>query len=206
MYELTQHDDKYDLRYRLKDKIHLPSSTPPSTSSWSSSALISSAARSFNGADRSKKGSRDSGSSQESLHGRGDRRSGSVDGAEDGSGGGGQNGGRRFATATFLLVTWSNVILCEGRVLQLYDFSGTKVCPAGYVHTSRYHTFCVKMHHFIRQNKSGAELCCATWIAVQCMKPLNDVIHFSSPALNYSCRCFERWCAHGRKRASGKPD
>ncbi|CAM9409830.1 unnamed protein product [Pylaiella littoralis] len=127
VYELTQHDDKYDLRYRLKDKIHLPSSTPPSTSSWSSSALISSAARSFNGADRSKKSSRDSGSSQESLHGRGDRRSGSVDGAEDGSGGGGQNGGRRFATATFLLVTWSNVILCEGRVLQLYDFSGTKV-------------------------------------------------------------------------------
>lgn len=128
VYELTQHDDKYDLRYRLKDKIYLPSSTTPSTSSWSSSAFASSApGSSFNRADDSKEAYRDSGSSEESHHSRGDRRSASSDSAEDGDGGVVENGGRGSTTTAFLLVTWSNVIVCEGRVLQLYDFSGTKV-------------------------------------------------------------------------------
>lgn len=130
VYELTQHDDKYDLRYRLKDKIYLPSSaTTPSKSSWSSSSAFASSApgSSFNRADDSKEGYRDSGLSQESNDSRGDRRSGSGDSGEDGNGGVVDNDGRGSTTTAFLLVTWSNVIVCEGRVLQLYDFSGTKV-------------------------------------------------------------------------------
>lgn len=34
--------------------------------------------------------------------------------------------------SSFLLVTWSNVVLCEGNVLQLYDFAGVKVLPFYY--------------------------------------------------------------------------
>lgn len=149
VYELTQHDDKYDLRYRLKDKIYLPSATPStSPASVSSlplaarSGLSSLAASRPNQAGESKDDFRHPGSSssQQSRHrgGGGGRQVGG--GGIDGTGGGGSRdrdggadlGGRgEPPTTAFLLVTWSNVVLCEGRVLQLYDFSGTKVTTVG---------------------------------------------------------------------------
>lgn len=114
VYELTHQEDKYDLRYRLKEKIYLPSKTPPT-----SSALASSAAQPGN-AGESKADSKN-----DDLQKPGGRPSTIVDatpGSVAGGGGAGPNRG-----GGFLLVTWNNVILCEGRVLQLYKFTGEKV-------------------------------------------------------------------------------
>ncbi|CAM9369469.1 unnamed protein product [Ectocarpus fasciculatus] len=121
VYELTQHDDKYDLRYRLKDKIYLPSAVPSSSSSTlsSSASTISSlaVASSSRGGESKEDAARHQGLS--SLHSQ-RLSTGSVDGL----GGATRDGG---GSSSFLLVTWSNVILCEGRVLQLFDFAGAKV-------------------------------------------------------------------------------
>ncbi|CAB1116460.1 unnamed protein product [Ectocarpus sp. CCAP 1310/34] len=121
VYELTQHDDKYDLRYRLKDKIYLPSAVPSSSSSaLSSASTISSlaVASSNRGSESKEDAARHQGLS--SLHSQ-RLSTGSVDGlggaSRDAGGGGG---------SSFLLVTWNNVVLCEGRVLQLFDFAGAK--------------------------------------------------------------------------------
>lgn len=123
MYELTQHDDKYDLRYRLKDKIYLPSAVPSSSSSTlsSSASTISSlaVASSSRGGESKEDATRNQGSS--SSHSQ-RLSSGSVDGLGGASREAGDGGG-----SSFLLVSWSNVILCEGRVLQLFDFAGAKV-------------------------------------------------------------------------------
>eukprot|EP00903_Cladosiphon_okamuranus_P013353 g12445.t1 len=141
VYELTQHDDKYDLRYRLKDKIYLPCATPsksPATASSqplaASSGVVSLAAAPSKRASESEDDLRHTGSSSHQSHRRGG--GGQINGGTDGVGGGGSRDIERDAdqgvrgepaTTAFLLVTWSNVVLCEGRVLQLYDFSGTKV-------------------------------------------------------------------------------
>ena len=137
MYELTQHDDKYDLRYRLKDKIYLPSATPSTSSISASLPLTASGLSSLTGsapssrAVESKEDFRHPGSSQQShRRGGGGRQAGSIDGtggSRDRDGGADQKGRRELTTTAFLLVTWSNIVLCEGRVLQLYDYSGTKV-------------------------------------------------------------------------------
>ncbi|CAM9531119.1 unnamed protein product [Ectocarpus sp. 6 AP-2014] len=123
VYELTQHDDKYDLRYRLKDKIYLPSAVPSSSSSTLSSpaSTISSlaVASSSRGSESKEDAARRQGSS--SLHSQ-RLSTGSVDGLGGAPRDAGDGGG-----SSFLLVTWNNVVLCEGRVLQLFDFSGAKV-------------------------------------------------------------------------------
>lgn len=150
VYELTQHDDKYDLRYRIKDKIYLPSASPTRSASSRSPASLSSLSATPStaaGAGESKEESaahRQAESSQQSHHGRRDRRPSGVgtgtgndaDGA-DGSGGGeaGRIGEGPPVQKSFLIVTYGNVILCDGRLLQLYDFSGSKVgllCVAPY--------------------------------------------------------------------------
>lgn len=132
VYELTQHDDKYDLRYRLKDKIYLPSAAPstsptaPAPMPVTASGLSTPSSR----AGERKEDVRHTGSSRQSHRGGGGGAAGSSDGAggsRDKDGGAGQARRGDPATSAFLLVTWSNVVLCEGRVLQLYDFSGTKV-------------------------------------------------------------------------------
>lgn len=105
MYELTHHEDDYDLRYRLKDKLYLPSAVSPSSSS-----AVPPINESKEESKRSDRSSRSSGVS--------DTRAGRTEGT-----------GTDDSTIgeSFLLVTWSNVILCSGRMLQLYDFSGAKV-------------------------------------------------------------------------------
>lgn len=136
MYELTQHDDKYDLRYRLKDKIYLASATTTSTSPASASlpstasGLSSLAATPSSRDGKSERNYKHPGPSQQSQRGGGGRQAGSIDGpggSRDTDGGAEQSGRGKAAATALLLVTWSNVVLCEGRVLQLYDFSGTKV-------------------------------------------------------------------------------
>lgn len=155
VYELTQHDDKYDLRYRLKDKIYLPPSSSSSalttTTSCSSGGLASLAAAAspspedLGGESKQQEHERSATdqlrSSSPSVHqqlSRHQSRSGghhrrpSADSVDnDGSKGGSSRdeggGGPEAGSTSFLLVTWNHVILCEGRVLQLYDFSGTKV-------------------------------------------------------------------------------
>lgn len=137
VYELIQHDDKYDLRYRLKDKIYLPSatpSTPPastplplSTAPGLSSLAATPSAQA--GGSKEDFGHPES-SLQQGHRGRGGHQAGGLDGADgsrDRDGEADQAGRGKPTTKAFLLVTWSHVILCEGRVLQLYDFSGTKV-------------------------------------------------------------------------------
>ena len=111
VYELTHPEDNYDLRYRLRDKIYIPSSrllTAPSP-------ITALTKRTDEAKEDSKRVSAMDGSSW----------------ARDGDGTSytGVSCERREIdqTASFLLVTWSNIILCEGNVLQLYDFAGIKV-------------------------------------------------------------------------------
>lgn len=107
IYELTHQDDKFDLRYRLKDKIYLPTATktPPSVTPIEAVEHIG------EGIEESK------GAGSAGWEGRG--------------GGGGRaavsTGGCGNGESNFLLVTWNNVVLCEDNVLQLYDFAGIKV-------------------------------------------------------------------------------
>lgn len=114
VYELTHQEDNHDLRYRLKDKIYLPAKTLTSPSDSASIKTPSSRA------GESKEESKGAGS-----RGRGER-SGSGDGGASGIGEGG-SGDAAAGQSAFLLVTWNNVVLCEGKVLQLYEFSGVKV-------------------------------------------------------------------------------
>ncbi|CAM9228975.1 unnamed protein product, partial [Ascophyllum nodosum] len=111
VYELTHPEDNYDLRYRLRDKIYIPSSrllTAPSP-------ITALTKRTDEAKEDSKRVSAMDGSSW----------------ARDGDGTSytGVSCERREIdqTASFLLVTWSNIILCEGNVLQLYDFAGIKI-------------------------------------------------------------------------------
>ncbi|CAM9714504.1 unnamed protein product [Scytosiphon promiscuus] len=121
VYELTQRDDKYDLRYRLKDKIYLP----PSSSSSALTTAISSSTGGLNPLATTLSPSADNPGGEQKQQEDDDRhqsksgghsRRPSADGNDD-----------KGDSTSFLLVTWDHVILCEGRVLQLYDFSGTKV-------------------------------------------------------------------------------
>lgn len=110
MYELTHHEDKYDLRYRLRDKFTAPATAPEVPPvSRSPTAHASSAEAKAESTLQSESQSR---GNRSEVHD-GSAASGK---ARDAIGGGG-----------FLLVTSSNVVLCEGRVLQLYVFSGEKV-------------------------------------------------------------------------------
>lgn len=111
VYELTHHEDKYDLRYRLKDKIYLPSVAPSTLSSFTMSPSHA-------------------GESKEEPKRFGLLLDGDRPGSEDGTKIGCRSGlgeGRTAEGPTFLLVTWSNVVLCEWKVVQLYNFAGTKV-------------------------------------------------------------------------------
>lgn len=119
VYELTHHEDDYDLRYRLKDKLYLPS-TRDAAASTATASLSSFVTPTNEGKEESKRPDRSSRSSGEVSDSRGGRAVGET-GVNDSTAGG----------RSFLLVTWSHVILCEGRMLQLYEFSGAKVETGG---------------------------------------------------------------------------
>lgn len=116
VYELTNHEDKYDLRYRLKDKIYIRSSaqSPSSKSAILSSPMTTESARLSGGKKNPKRPGQE---------GREDRPGSGDDGVSRDHGGGKGSD----VQATFLLVTSSNVFLCDGRVLQLYNLAGVKV-------------------------------------------------------------------------------
>lgn len=132
VYELTHREDKYDLRYRLKEKVRIPSrsSTPLPTTPLSCEYP-----------EGRGEGAQIDGSKGENHDAKGQTTTSGVPNAsglpwsrsgEDGD--------------SFLLVTWSHVILCKGRILQLYDFSGAKVhisalkfvCDGSYTQDSKY--------------------------------------------------------------------
>lgn len=113
MYELTHHEDKYDLRYRLRDKFNIPAIAPEVPPVSRSPATKHASGDTKTEAKHSDSQSRGQGNSSRSAAG------GGKDALVGGGGGGGGGG--------FLLVTSSNVVLCEGRLLQLFDFSGEKV-------------------------------------------------------------------------------
>lgn len=128
VYELTHHEDNYDLRYRLKDKLYLPSATTPATSSLATTppSILSSSihARTDNQEVNNKPGM-----SQARGDRSGDATSGRSEAAAAAGGGKADQAGATAngGSAAFLLVTSGNVVLCDGRVLQLYDFTGFKV-------------------------------------------------------------------------------
>ena len=107
VYELTHQEDNFDLHYRLKDKIYLPPApkTPASVKPMESTEYVGEGIEESKGAGSAGRGGRAGGGGSASAitSGCGNRESG------------------------FLLVTWNNVVLCEGNVLQLYDFAGVKV-------------------------------------------------------------------------------
>lgn len=115
MYELTHHEDDYDLRYRLKEKIYLPSEEVPApvpisiVPSILSNAGTGGVGGAYGEAKEERKGGDLSSSSEAAA-------AAAVPVAVPPK-----------REKSFLLVTWSHVILCEGRLLQLYDFAGVKV-------------------------------------------------------------------------------
>lgn len=106
IYELTHNEDKFDLRYRLKDKIYLPTKLktkiPPYVTPIESAKHVGEGIEESKGSDSTGWG---------------------------GQGGGGSSaaGSTGLGESNFVLVTCNNVVLCEGNVLQLYDFAGMKV-------------------------------------------------------------------------------
>lgn len=101
MYELTHHEDEHDLRYRLKDKICIASD-----SKASDRKRVVALAPSSTVAQDDVDGKRDTAVSENKGK---DERGSSTD------------------TDSFLLVTCNHIILCEGPIVQLYDFAGNKV-------------------------------------------------------------------------------
>lgn len=108
VYELTHQEDSFDLRYRLKEKIHLPPPVPSTASAEH--------------AHESKEESKPTGST--SMISRA-RFCDSV--APTGGSGGRSANDLSVSDSSFLLVTSSNVVLCEGNVVHLFDFAGVKV-------------------------------------------------------------------------------
>lgn len=106
VYELTHHEDKFDLRYRLKEKIAVTATVDKAAVSFAPehSAFTKGAAG----------GKRSEGTEEQSDL---------VPAENEG----------KYRGKSFLLVTWGHVVLCKGRVLQLYAFSGVKVGTASVV-------------------------------------------------------------------------
>lgn len=102
VYELTHHEDNYDLRYRLKEKI--------AVTSTAGKAAVSLAPKHPAFAHGAAGGSSNEGKEEQKSNDR-------VAATNEG----------KARETSFLLVTWSHVVLCKGRVLQLYDFGGVKV-------------------------------------------------------------------------------